>query len=111
MQEFTLYNYHLQLYLHLLFIWVQIKLCSSEYLVGMMGFYGPIEENSGFEAIRSVSFYTNKRKYGPFGTEIGTFFNSPAYTNAKVVGFHGRSGEYLDAIGVHVEYLSSSTHA
>ncbi|TXG71044.1 hypothetical protein EZV62_005979 [Acer yangbiense] len=32
---------------------VNIKLdCSSEYLVGMMGFYGPIEENGGFEAIR-----------------------------------------------------------
>ncbi|KAK3219991.1 hypothetical protein Dsin_013961 [Dipteronia sinensis] len=83
----------------------RIKLdCSSEYLVGMMGFYGPIEENCGFEAITSVSFYTNKGKYGPFGIEIGTAFGSPA-TDGKIVGFHGRSGCYLDAIGVHVEYF------
>ncbi|KAK0595901.1 hypothetical protein LWI29_010943 [Acer saccharum] len=84
---------------------VNIKLdCSNEYLVGMVGFYGPIEENGGFEAVRSISFYTNKEKYGPFGTEIGTGFGSPTF-NGKIVGFHGRSGAYLDAIGVHMEYF------
>ncbi|TXG68252.1 hypothetical protein EZV62_003187 [Acer yangbiense] len=89
--------------------------CSPENLVGISGFYGAFDGNCcvecEYKVVRSISFYTNKGKYGPFGTEIGTFFNSPACTNAKVVGFHGRSGEYLDAIGVHVEYLSSSTHA
>ncbi|KAK3220555.1 hypothetical protein Dsin_014525 [Dipteronia sinensis] len=90
--------------------------CSPENLVGISGFYGAFDGNCCVECehqvVRSISFYTNKGKYGPFGTEIGTFFNSPAcINNAKVVGFHGRSGEYLDAIGVHVEYLSSSTHA
>lgn len=68
-----------------------------------MGFYGRIESNDGYEAVRSLSFYTNKGKYGPFGKEIGKFFSSPA-PNGKVVGFHGRSGFCLDALGVHMEY-------
>ncbi|KAL5847636.1 hypothetical protein ACOSQ3_011160 [Xanthoceras sorbifolium] len=81
-----------------------IKLDStSEHLVGIMGFYGPIEGNCGFEAVRSVSVYTNKGKYGPFGDEIGIFFSSPVISG-KVIGFHGRSGVYLDAIGVYIEY-------
>ncbi|KAL5780491.1 hypothetical protein ACOSQ2_011228 [Xanthoceras sorbifolium] len=75
----------------------------SEYLVGVMGFYGPIEGNRGFEAVSSVSFYTNKGKYGPFGDEIGRFFSSPGI-NGKVIGFYGRSGVYLDALGVYIEY-------
>ncbi|KAK0599958.1 hypothetical protein LWI29_010192 [Acer saccharum] len=83
---------------------IELENHSYEYMVGITGFYGPIDGNCCFEVVRSVSFYTNKGKYGPFGSEIGTFFNSPV-SNAKVVGFHGRSGEYLDAIGVHVEYF------
>ncbi|TXG69204.1 hypothetical protein EZV62_004139 [Acer yangbiense] len=82
---------------------IELENQSSEYLVGITGFYGPIDGNCCLEVVRSVSFYTNKGKYGPFGSEVGTFFNSPV-SNAKVVGLHGRSGQYLDAIGVHVEY-------
>ncbi|TXG52232.1 hypothetical protein EZV62_021401 [Acer yangbiense] len=76
---------------------------SSEYLIGIMGYYRPIEGNGGFEAVCSLSFYTNKGKYGPFGDQIGMFFSSPL-TNGKIIGFHGRSGDYLDALGVHMEY-------
>ncbi|KAK1555178.1 hypothetical protein Q3G72_022999 [Acer saccharum] len=82
----------------------RIKLdSSSEYLIGIMGYYRPIEANGGFEAVCSLSFYTNKGKYGPFGDQIGMFFSSPV-TNGKIIGFHGRSGDYLDALGVHMEY-------
>ncbi|KAK2660531.1 hypothetical protein Ddye_007064 [Dipteronia dyeriana] len=84
----------------------RIKLdISSEYLSCVMGFYGPVEGSASFEVVPSLSFYTNKGKYGPFGNEIGMFFSAPAY-NGKVVGFHVRSGFYLDAIGVHVEHIS-----
>ena len=83
----------------------QIKLdASTEYLVGIMGFYGPVEGNDGFEALRSITFYTNSGKYGPFGNEIGHAFTSSA-SKGKVVGFFGRSGVYLDSIGVHMEYF------
>ncbi|KAK4837994.1 hypothetical protein QYF36_010206 [Acer negundo] len=82
------------------------KCPEAEVLVGISGFYGALDGNccGEYQVVRSISFYTNKGKYGPYGTEIGTCFNSPVSTNAKVVGFHGRSGEYLDAIGVHVQY-------
>ncbi|KAK1554996.1 hypothetical protein Q3G72_020191 [Acer saccharum] len=79
---------------------------SGEYISGVMGFYGPINENASYayDVVRSLSFYSNKGKYGPFGKEIGIFFISPMY-NGKVVGFHGKSGDYLEAIGVHMELI------
>ncbi|TXG52227.1 hypothetical protein EZV62_021396 [Acer yangbiense] len=79
---------------------------SGEYISGVMGFYGPIDENASYayDVLRSLSFYSNKGKYGPFGKEIGIFFSSPIY-NGKVVGFHGKSGDYLEAIGVHMELI------
>ncbi|PIA42885.1 hypothetical protein AQUCO_02000380v1 [Aquilegia coerulea] len=69
------------------------------------GFYGPVEENGGLDALRSLSFYTNKGKYGPFGDEIGTYFAS---FPRNVVGFHGRAGVYLDDLSVHTEYIQPS---
>nr|POF08093.1 agglutinin [Quercus suber] len=59
--------------------------------------------SDSFKALRSITFYTNKAKYGPYGVEIGHAFTS-SVAPGKVVGFHGRSGVYLDAIGVHMEY-------
>ncbi|KAK4859398.1 hypothetical protein QYF36_004738 [Acer negundo] len=81
--------------------------CSKEYIVGIMGYFGPVVENAGHETLRSITFYSNKGKYGPFGNEIGTAFSSPI-SDGKVVGFHGRSGCYLCALGVHMEYFDSN---
>ncbi|KAL0012775.1 hypothetical protein SO802_007883 [Lithocarpus litseifolius] len=77
---------------------------SKEFLVRIAGFYGPVNGSNSFKALRSITFYTNKAKYGPFGDEIGHAFTS-SVAAGKVVGFHGRSGVYLDAIGVHMEYF------
>ncbi|TXG52223.1 hypothetical protein EZV62_021392 [Acer yangbiense] len=86
----------------------RIKLdCSKEYIVGITGYFGPVVENAGHEALRSITFYSNKGKYGPFGNEIGTAFSS-SISDGKVVGFHGRSGCYLCALGVHMEYFDSN---
>ena len=84
----------------------QIKLdASTEFLVGIMGFYGPVKGNDDdYEALRSITLYSNNGRYGPFGEEIGTSFTSSA-SRGKVVGFHGRSGIYLDAISVHMGYF------
>ncbi|TXG55016.1 hypothetical protein EZV62_020272 [Acer yangbiense] len=57
-----------------------------------------VDVNGCSEAVRSITFYSNKGKYGPFGLEIGKSFSS-TLSNGKVVGFHGRSGVYFDAIG------------
>jgi hypothetical protein len=61
------------------------------------------QDGSDPSVIRSLSFYSSRGKYGPFGEELGTFFTS-AQTGGKIVGFHGKSGVFLDAIGVHMQH-------
>ena len=56
--------------------------------------------------ITSLSFITNLTTYGPFGTAPGETFSIPIADSA-VVGFHGRSGYYLDALGIFVTPVSS----
>ncbi|XP_022137535.1 jacalin-related lectin 3-like [Momordica charantia] len=75
----------------------------DEYVISIYGFYGDLH-NWGIDAtvIRSLTLETNLRSYGPFGVEDGTEFSFPI-TGAKIVGFHGNSGRYLHAIGVHVQ--------
>ncbi|KAL8166090.1 hypothetical protein V2J09_007589 [Rumex salicifolius] len=74
-----------------------------ETITNVSGYYGFVGGNEGAaRVVRSLTFYTNVAKYGPFGEEIGTYFSS-GKSGGKVVGFHGRSGEYLDAIGVHMQ--------
>ena len=51
--------------------------------------------------IRSLTFKTNKRTFGPYGAEEGTHFSLPI-ENGLIVGFKGHSGDLLDAIGVHL---------
>ena len=51
--------------------------------------------------MKSLTFYTNKRKNGPFGEEQGTSFSS-ASNSGIIVGFHGRNRNFVDSIGVHV---------
>ena len=54
--------------------------------------------------VRSLELITNWRSYGPYGKEEGTPFELSAF-DGKIVGFYGRSGEYLNAIGVYVKVL------
>uniref|UniRef100_A0A803LKG9 Jacalin-type lectin domain-containing protein n=1 Tax=Chenopodium quinoa TaxID=63459 RepID=A0A803LKG9_CHEQI len=75
----------------------------NESLTCISGYYGPVTKDDHPKVIRSLTFYTSRGKYGPFGEETGTFFTSTT-TEGKVVGFHGRSGSYLDAIGVHMQH-------
>ncbi|KAM7468854.1 hypothetical protein LguiA_007037 [Lonicera macranthoides] len=72
----------------------------SEYLISISGqTYGDVKS---LETITSLSFTTNKATYGPFGTSSGTSFSIPI-NDDMVVGFHGRAGYYLDAIGIFVK--------
>ncbi|TMW82310.1 hypothetical protein EJD97_006283 [Solanum chilense] len=74
-----------------------------EVLTCITGFYGPISKDMGLKVIKSLTFHTTRRKFGPFGEELGTYFTSST-TEGKVVGFHGRCGMYVDAIGVHMQH-------
>ncbi|KAM7468898.1 hypothetical protein LguiA_007081 [Lonicera macranthoides] len=71
----------------------------SEHLISISGKYGNF---ASMITITSLSFTTNKATYGPFGTGSGTSFSIPINNNT-VVGFHGRAGHYLDAIGIFVK--------
>ncbi|XP_052201300.1 jacalin-related lectin 3 isoform X2 [Diospyros lotus] len=75
----------------------------DEVLTCISGYFGPINGYNGPKVIRSLTFTTSRRKLGPYGEEIGTYFTS-IRTEGKVVGFHGRSGLFLDAIGVHMQH-------
>ncbi|KAL7618750.1 hypothetical protein Lser_V15G00701 [Lactuca serriola] len=79
----------------------------KEYLTGISGFYGPVVEFNGLEGITSITIHTNKKMYGPYGQESGegyVYFTSSS-SPGKVVGFQGRNGDFLTAIGVHMEYF------
>ncbi|KAG6598470.1 Pentatricopeptide repeat-containing protein, partial [Cucurbita argyrosperma subsp. sororia] len=74
-----------------------------EVLTCISGYYGYVGKGERQQVIKSLTFYTSRGKFGPFGEEIGNFFTSTT-TEGKVVGFHGRSSLYLDAIGVHMQH-------
>ncbi|KAL9445950.1 hypothetical protein AB3S75_013766 [Citrus x aurantiifolia] len=73
-----------------------------EVLTSFCGYYESLTGDEGANVIKSLTFYTNKGKYGPVGVESGTFFTSTKI-EGKIVGFHGKSGCYLNAIGVHMQ--------
>ncbi|KAL6851968.1 hypothetical protein ACP4OV_020153 [Aristida adscensionis] len=52
--------------------------------------------------VSSLTFVTNVRTYGPFGKVVGTPFSVPLPGNGSIVGFFGRTGALVDAIGVYV---------
>jgi len=53
--------------------------------------------------VTSLTFVTNKQTYGPYGTITDKKFESMLH--GKVVGFYGRSEDFLDQIGVITEVL------
>ena len=86
----------------------QIKLgYPDEYLTTVSGHYAPIAQG-GSPVIRSLAFRTNQRAYGPFGAAEGTPFTFPV-EGGVIVGFCGRSGWQLDAVGLYVAPLRPET--
>ncbi|KAK4275149.1 hypothetical protein QN277_018282 [Acacia crassicarpa] len=81
----------------------------DEYLTSVHGYNGSLNQR-GPTFIRSLSFESNKKKYGPFGVEEGTYFSFPM-TGGKIVGFHGRCGSLLDAIGVYLKPLQQQNQS
>ena len=71
-----------------------------EFLTNISGYYGSMILR-GPTVVKSLTFYTNKKKYGPFGDEQGIPFSSGS-KDGIIVGFHGRKGWFVESIGVHV---------
>ncbi|CBI35988.3 unnamed protein product, partial [Vitis vinifera] len=78
----------------------------EEILISVSGHYCPVVYG-GSPVIRSLTFKSNRRTFGPFGVEEGTPF-SLSMDGGRIVGFQGRSGWYLDAIGFHLSQTRST---
>jgi hypothetical protein len=79
----------------------QISFSPDEHLTAVEGTFGRCRSVPEV-VITSLTFRTDKgRTYGPYGEGTGTPFSIPA-ANGCIVGFWGRSGWLLDAIGVYI---------
>lgn len=72
----------------------------SEYLCSVIGHYDLKDQ---YVVVQSFSFISNRRKYGPFGTEKGNYFKFPSTDGYKIIGFHGRCGSFIESIGAFIE--------
>ncbi|KAJ1276311.1 hypothetical protein BS78_05G204700 [Paspalum vaginatum] len=79
-----------------------VKLDPSEFLTGVSGSIGPFQKLP--KVVTSLTFVTNAHSYGPYGEGRGTPFHFPIQSNGCIVGFFGRYGRYLDAIGVYMKH-------
>lgn len=80
-----------------------INLGPSEYLIEVSGTIGSCFQVAN--VITSLTFVTNNTSYGPFGEHVGDPFVLPVQSNSSIVGFFGRAGMILDAIGFYVRPL------
>ncbi|KAF3650295.1 putative cyanate hydratase-like [Capsicum annuum] len=72
----------------------------SEYLTGISGTFGLF---GPYLIIKSIKFHTSLSHHGPMGSVNETDTNfSFIMQGGVVVGFHGFSGLFLDAIGLYV---------
>ncbi|KAJ0971382.1 hypothetical protein J5N97_019341 [Dioscorea zingiberensis] len=86
----------------------QIKLQPDEFLIGITGHYSPVV-HGGTPVICSLTIKSNRRTFGPFGAEEGTPFTL-SMEGGFIVGFYGRGGWYLDAIGIYLSHTPTSTN-
>ncbi|EEC68267.1 hypothetical protein OsI_36302 [Oryza sativa Indica Group] len=78
-----------------------IQLGPSEFLVEVSGTFGRFR--AALNIITSLTFVTNAQSYGPYGQREGTPFHIPVQSSGCIVGFFGRAGWYVDAIGIYVK--------
>lgn len=72
----------------------------NEYLVSLSGRYGPYDRVGS--AVKYLMFQTNVKCYSfGFSHDDDPYFSIPV-KSGKFVGFHGRSSQLLDSIGLHL---------
>ncbi|KAA8544820.1 hypothetical protein F0562_019589 [Nyssa sinensis] len=74
----------------------------DEFLISISG-YSTTESSNA--VVQSLTIQSNRQQYGPFGKEEGKYF-STSPTSGMIIGFHGRSGLYLDSIGAYFKPIS-----
>ncbi|OEL35249.1 hypothetical protein BAE44_0003732 [Dichanthelium oligosanthes] len=76
-----------------------IQLAPLEFIKEVSGTTGVF---GGHTVVTSMTLVTNLQTYGPFGQPNGTSFSVPVPGGSSIVGFFGRAGRYVDAVGVYV---------
>nr|XP_043618547.1 probable receptor-like protein kinase At5g59700 [Erigeron canadensis] len=86
-----------------------VTLDGDEEIIGITGTVGQSRGNHPgwptsftWTIVSSISFVTDKRTYGPFGTVRGTPF-SVQWDGGSFAGFYGYARGYLDAFGVYLK--------
>ena len=90
------------------FSYTQIKLAPMEYVQRLSGTIGQAFGSESRTFVASLQIGTNIRTYGPYGRRLTSDdqFSITLPGNVCVVGFFGRAGNLLDAIGVYIAYKS-----
>ena len=86
----------------IIWVYLQVTFVDDEHLIGITGNVGVYE---GYTVIRSMSFHTNKKNYGPYGTNQGTSFSLPV-AKGSFGGFSGNYGAYIDSFSVILQSSS-----
>ncbi|KAK9668045.1 hypothetical protein RND81_13G031600 [Saponaria officinalis] len=85
--------------------YLTIPLQSNEYITQISGTYGKYAYSRSDSNVATLSIHTNLKQYGPYGREElvqnPSSFTSPT---GSVVGFFGRHSNYLESIGVYLQY-------
>lgn len=79
----------------------QVNLSWDEEIIGINGTFGVSSGTHTGNTISSLSFVTNKRNHGPFGSATGTRFSVP-WSKGSFAGFYGIASYYIDGIGVYL---------
>ncbi|KAK1412852.1 hypothetical protein QVD17_34406 [Tagetes erecta] len=74
----------------------EIPLEMDEEIIKISGRFGAFQNNI---VVISLTFVTNKKTYGQYGTDGGTDFSLPV-DKGKIIGFYGKCSGFLDSIGV-----------
>lgn len=67
-----------------------------------MSVSGHVGTFNNYTMLKSLKLETNLRVYGPYGAEDGKPFELLA-EGGEIIGFHGRSGKFVYAIGAYVK--------
>jgi len=90
------------------YTYMQIKFAPVEYVQRLSGTIGQAFGSESRTFVASLQIGTNIRTYGPYGRRLTSDdqFSITLPGNVCVVGFFGRAGNLLDAIGVYIAYKS-----
>ncbi|KQJ95910.1 horcolin isoform X1 [Brachypodium distachyon] len=78
-----------------------ITLDPTDYVTGISGTFGTAFDNDRVVTSLKISTFKEKDGSKTYGKPNGTPFHIPVRDGGRVVGFFGRSGDMLDAIGVY----------